>query len=307
MSRAIVADVRRIDIATALRRIVVLLVISSSSVVGAEEVDSIVARADQLFAERRDIGQVRGLAKSEPIGEIVMLYEQAAAARPDDLAIALKLLIALEYKAIHALPKGRAGALARRPVVNRGIAVCEDALDRTATRFGDREELYGASVAEIRAKGVDVPVLAEVYFWCANHWVARSLDRGIRAAVDEGTVGTVYEHTNQVLRLDPSVRQGGGYRFLAQLHIVVPRETGKTDWADPEKAIDAMEQAEAIAPGDPHNKLFLAQVLMRARPNEKERIRSLLLEASNLVPRSERVCEDWDLKNGADRYLAAMK
>jgi len=267
----------------------------------AQPAAELIEKADVLY-EARAVNQVRGLASREPIGEVVDLYERALAAEPENLAISWKLLQALEYKGIHALPEG---APERCPVFDRAREVCERALDQVATHFGGRDGLYRTSPQDLRSRGIDPVVLSGVYLWGAIDWAAWAKCHGKMAAVLQGVAGKIHDYTNQILALDPAYREGAGYRLLAQLHISVPYVPFVTGWVDPDKAVVAMDQAEAVAPGDPHNKLFLAEVLLVVDPRRSTEIERLLRETSSLVPRPDRVAEDWELKNKADELLAA--
>jgi len=266
----------------------------------AESIAELVAKADALYAVRGE-GQVRGLATRQPIGEVVELYEQALAGDPENLTTVWKLLQALEYKGIHALP---AGSPEQRPIFERARVVCERALDQVATGFGGREALYRVKPEELRSRGIDPVVLAGIYLWGAIDWAAWAKCEGTLAAVWQGVAGRLLEYTKQVIALDPGHREGAGYRLLAQIHISVPYIPLVTGWVDPETALVAMEEAEAIAPGDPHNKLFLAEVLLDTRAQRRPEIERLLRETSSLIPRPDRVSEDWELKNKADELLA---
>jgi tetratricopeptide (TPR) repeat protein len=276
-----------------------LLIVLVGPPVAAEAASEWVARADALYRLRGE-GQVEGLARSEPIGEVVALYERAAAMDPDDLGITWKLLQALEYQGIHALPEN---APERRPIFDRATEVCESAIDRVAAKLGGRDALYRATREELERRGIDPTQLAGVYLWGAFDTAAWAREHGTLAAVMAGVAGRLHEYAKQVIALDPGIREGAGYRLLAQLHISVPRVPFVTSWVDPEEAFVAMAKAEEIAPGDPHNRLFLAEVLLQVRPDRRDEAEGLLRATSRLEPRADRVAEDWELKNKADELL----
>lgn len=268
--------------------------------IASDDASALVARADALYLRRGD-GQVRGLARAEPIGEVVVLYERAAEMAPDDLEVTWKLLQALEYQGIHALP---ADAPERRPIFDRAKEVCESAIERVAAKVGGHEALDRATRTDLERRGIDPTHLAGIYLWGAFDTAAWARAHGTLAALLDGVPGRLHHYAKRVIALDPEMREGAGYRLLAQLHISVPRVPFVTGWVDPEEALLAMERAEEIAPGDPHNALFLAEVLLEARPDRREEAERLLRVTSSLEPRPDRVAEDWELKNKADELLA---
>lgn len=113
-------------------------------------------------------------------------------------------------------------------------------------------------------------------------------------------------------RVDPAIAEGvvqayAGWRILGRLHTQVPKIPRFTDWVDRDQRIELLRRANAAAPGDPRNPLFLAEALLADRPEEKEQTLALLRGVAVRTPSPQALVEESEMVADARRLLAGAE
>lgn len=255
------------------------------------------ARADAAWAER-DRDARDGVARPGPIRAALGLYEDALAARPDDLEARWKLLRALHF----AGDFSEQSEPGRRALFERATRAAEAGLERLAARTGGvrLEELGPEAVAaRVAAAGLDRRDVARLYFWAAIDWGAWSRTRGLLAAVGEGVANRLHDYTQVALALEPGYEDGAALRLLGRLHAELPRVPFVSGWVDRERALPLVEQAYAMDPEHPGNQLLLALTLLDLAPARHDEALALLARVKELTPRPDERVEDLSLRDAA--------
>ena len=231
-------------------------------------------------------------------------YERAVEAAPEDLEAHRKLLEALYFLGEHVA----SGSDERREVFDRGKAAGEAALDRVAAAGGiDREELGRLEPAG-RAARISGPVhretAAALHLWTAVHWGLWADVYGALAAVREGVAGTVRDHAETAIALDPKVERGGPHRVLGRLHAEAPKVPFFTGWIDRGRALEELERAVELGPDEPLNRLYLAEAILEHRRRRTEDALVQLRAILERPPAPPRAVEETAAQRTARRILA---
>ena len=94
-----------------------------------------------------------------------------------------------------------------------------------------------------------------------------------------------------VIDLDERYSHGGGHRLLGRLHALAPRVPFFTGWIRRDTAVAELERALELAPEDPYNQLYLAEVLLAERPARRDEARRLLSQLLASPAPPDRVVE----------------
>jgi len=264
----------------------------------AEPPDALVARGDAAW-ERRAEGRRGDRADTEPIGEAVSAYERALEASPDSIAIRERLLRALYFQGQYATD----GA-PRRAIHARGRELAEEGIGRLAADLGRATPLDVRSPEETAAAVAARPESAALFFWAAGHlglWAEMS---GVFAAARQGVAGKIRDYAQTAVLIDERYETAGGHRILGRLHTETPRIPLITGWVDRNFAVASLERALALAPGDPWNRLYMADALLRFRPRRRDEAAAMVEALIADLPRPGKILEDEKTLADARRLLA---
>ena len=250
-----------------------------------ESAESLVARGNEAW-ERRAEGRRDGRADAGPIGEAVQAYEKALATAPGSIAIRARLLRALYFQGRFATTEGGP----RRAVYARGRDLAEEGIDRLAADLGSPlDPHHPTRTAAAAAERKDA---VSLFFWAAAHWGLLGESVGVFTAARQGVVGKVRDHAEVVIRIDDRYEAAGGLRIRGRLHTEAPRIPLVTGWVDRDVAVSSLERAVQLAPGEPLNRLYLAESLLRYRPRRRDEAIALLERLLAEPPRPGWLMED---------------
>lgn len=264
---------------------------------GAAEGDPL-ARGDAAWARRAE-GSSGGRAAPGPIAEAIAAYEEAVRAAPESLEARWKLLRALYFQGDYVA----ADTAAKREVFGRGRTLQEETLDLVARKVGGRERLDAMEPEAVVRAYAGSPEVARVFFWGAVHWGRWAEAFGKMAAARQGVGGRLLRYGQIVVGLDPLYDDAGGRRLLGGLHAKAPRIPFLTGWVDREFAVEELTRAVADGPGDPFNRLHLAEALLDHAPARRQEALRLLREVAAVEPRPEEWVEDTAAREQAAALL----
>jgi tetratricopeptide (TPR) repeat protein len=268
---------------------------------GASAAGTDLAAGDAAWALRA-VGEIDGRAPGGPIAGAVAAYTRALGADPMDLEARWKLLRALHYEAKFS----EIGQTHAEILWEEAIRVSDESVEHVAKVAGARlEKLAGVEQeALIVDRGLPGNPLARIYFWSGVIWSAWSQQAGIVSAIRKGVATRVRDYAQTALQLEPDYLGGGPYRLLGRMHALVPRIPFLTGWVDRSRAVPLLEQAYALAPWHPENRLLLALTLEELAPEREAEALALLWEVAQLRPRDSMRVEDLNLREQAREHLA---
>jgi len=261
-----------------------------------------VARGDSAWARRAE-GEREGRPLPGPIGEALRSYESALSARPRSLEARWKLLRALHFAGDFSARDEQQS----RPIFDRAREVSEQGLDLLAHEVGSRVRLEEIDPGEIQgwlaAADVSSSDVARLYFWSAINWGAWSRNAGLLSAVRQGVANRIHRYTLVTIALEPEYDEGGAFRLLGRLHGELPRVPFVSGWVDRDESIPLLEQAYAMAPQNPGNRLLLALTLLDLAPERRAEALALLKQVEGLTPRTSMRIEDLAMRREARARL----
>ncbi len=258
-----------------------------------------IERGDAAW-ERRAEGHRGDRASPGPIAAAAAAYEEALTVDPGAPAATWRLLRALYFQGDYAT----ADRDAKARLYDRGKAACGAALERLAREVPGFEGVEGATAGTLSARLGDRPDAARLFFWCAVNWGLWGENHGKLAAARAGVASKVRDFCLATIALDGRTEQGGGHRILGRLHSEAPEIPFITGWVDRETAIAELRRANAIAPDDPINRIFLAEALLdHGDARQQEDAWAILTALGRLEPRPEKAVEDERVRRLAREHL----
>jgi len=153
----------------------------------------------------------------------------------------------------------------------------------------DKKTLFdkGKTIGEKMA--AKYPHSAAIKYWLAAQYGKWAKAYGPIKAAREGLADKVHKLAEDVVSIDPTYNEGGGYALLGLLHYHAPYIPFFLTWPDDEIALENLKKAMLAAPS-PANKLCYA----RAIEDSGRHIESinLLKETIQMNARAEKLIED---------------
>lgn len=169
----------------------------------------------------------------------------------------------------------------------------------------DLQKKYFDQAKEWGQKGLEeFPESIGIHLWTAIVWGVWGEAYGIFAAAREGVAGKVREHSQKVIDLDETYKQGAGYRVLGRLHFKAPKIPFVLGWPSKKKAVEYLEKAYEISSDHIMTVKYLAEALYKV--GEKERAVELMNTVLDMGE-SGGVVEDTVAKHNAKQLLEEWK
>jgi tetratricopeptide (TPR) repeat protein len=140
-----------------------------------------------------------------------------------------------------------------------------------------------------------------VNLWSAVLWGSWAEVYGKTKAAKKGVAGKIRKLCEKVIELDSTFNDAGGYRVLGRLHFKSPRIPLILGWPSKKKAVEYLQKADRIAPGNLFTKLYLAEALYKRK--EKDRAVELIEEILDAEEASVGVVETAYIKEEAEEDL----
>jgi hypothetical protein len=231
---------------------------------------------------RRAEGSRGPLADPAPIEAATAAYRRARSADPDSIPAAVGLLRSLFLRGGFT----DADADTRKRVFEEAKQAASEAVERLEARLGDPGG--AARLAALR----DVPGAAVLYLWAGVSWGQWALSTSKLSAARQGAAGRIRELGETSLALDPALEQGSAHVLLGRLHDQGPRIPFLSFWISREAALEHLETAHALSPGNSVARFFLADAILRRAPQRRAEAVRLLSECAAARPRPEYAVED---------------
>lgn len=232
----------------------------------------------------------------EAVEEAVAVWRQAVSRDPDHPGLRARLLQALHFQGEYLIE----GDDARRQHFAAARELAEEGFERLARRLGGPEALEGLEAGEradalrrlVDGSGWTAMDLAGLHLQGAIVWGKWAERVGAFKAAREGVAGELRTLAGTALALDETFGDAGPHRFLGRLHSEAPKIPFFTGWVDRDEAVRHLERAVELAPEEPQNLLFLAEVLEERRPDRRGEARELLRGLADRAPRPDHLLED---------------
>jgi hypothetical protein len=252
--------------------------------------------AGAALYERRAEGALGPVASTVPIEGAIAAYRRGLVLDPESTEGVVGLLRALFFRG------GFTGADAetRRRVFGEAREVAAAAVERLEDRVGDRKG--EARLAFLR----EAPGSASLYLWAGVSWGQWALATSKLAAARQGAAGRIRDLAETSLALDGGLEQGSAYVLLGRLHDQSPRIPFFTFWISRKKAIQSLETAHAMSPGNTVAQYYLAEALLHHAPERRAEAMRLLSECAASAPRPEFPVEDAHYAAQSRRRLAGL-
>ncbi|MCH8902784.1 MAG: hypothetical protein IIA45_02580 [Bacteroidetes bacterium] len=214
----------------------------------------------EWWAKRAD-GAVGTNAKTGPISNAINYFEKAIKNRSVEEEVAIELIRSYYFKATFVpMSKDR-----RKEIYNKG-------------------RIFGENMIK------KYPDSAPLKFWLAAHWGKWAQAYGALAAAKEGVADKIRSLSEDVIRLDPTYYDGGGYQILGLVHQYTPRIPFLLTWPSNNEALIYMKRATKISPNHIGNNFCLAKLLFK----KGQRVKAIIIleKTVKLKPRQNKLIED---------------
>jgi hypothetical protein len=218
---------------------------------------------------------------------------------PENLEARWKLLRALHFKGEFVLESKKD----RHDLYKWGRDIADTGRLQIEARYGLRKGFFRTKPEDVVASVGDQADVAEYCFWAAANWGLWGHYSGKMISALTGLVYKIRQLAEIMVLMDESIENGGGHRLLGQFHARVPRVPFFTWWADKDLAISELRLSLQLAPNDLLSKMYLAQALLKFRPEESKEAINLLYDIVNGIPNPERLVEDIEVIKNAKVLL----
>jgi tetratricopeptide (TPR) repeat protein len=259
-----------------------------------------IAAGDRAWAQRAE-GQRGSRAAAEPIQKAIDAYTRALVADPENLNARWKLLRAFYFKGEFVLDDDKE----RLALYQTGREIAEAGRLQIESAYGLGKGMFNLQPTAVADAVGDQPAVAEFCFWAAANWGLWGQYSGKIISALTGLVNRLRQFAEIMVLMDESVENGGGHRLLGRLHTRVPRIPFITWWVDRDLAISELRLSLQVAPDSLLSKIFLAEALLKFRPEEKPEALNLLREISESDPDPDRLVEDTRVIEDTRLLLAA--
>ncbi len=250
-------------------------------------VEGDIAAGDRAWAQRAD-GHLGSRAAPEPIQAAIDAYSRALIGAPGNLDARWKLLRAYHFKGEFVLQESGE----RLELFRQGREIARAGQEQIEEDFGLSGGLLRMEPADVaNAVGGDTAV-GEFLFWGAANWGLWAQYSGKIMAAIWGVVGRLRQYANIMVLMDEHIEDGGAHRLLGRFLAVVPKIPIFTGWVDRDQAIRELRLSLEVAPDSLLSKIFLAEALLKFRPDEKQEAIGLLREIVASDPDPGRLVED---------------
>lgn len=256
------------------------------------------ARGDQAWSQRAE-GHQGYRAAAEPIQKAINAYRSALTAEPGNLEARWKLLRAFHFKGEFVLEKNtrRDWFIEGREITRAGILQIEQ-------EYGLSKRLFRMKPEELASAVGKQAVVGEFFFWGSANWGLWGQYSGKLISALTGVVNKIRLFSETMVLMDDSIENGGAHRLLGRFNARVPRIPFITWWVDHDLAISELRLSLQVAPDSLLSQIYLAEALLKFRPDESEEAMRLLNNIIKSDPDPERLVEDIKVIEDARTLLA---
>jgi hypothetical protein len=231
--------------------ILILLIVSFSTVSGEE---NLIRIADNLF-DRRAEGSTSRRALIDPANNSLKAYNHAITIYPDTISLHWKRLRAFHFL----IEFADLTDSSQTELIDSAKSAADSAMLKIeAVCFKNPRSSKKNTINTLNCLSSDV---ASTYFWsaiCIGIW-SRSQE-GLATKLK--STKRIFNYAEQALAIDPTVDRGGSQRLLSVLHGTIPKVPFITGFIDKQKALTLVDDALALYPNHPGNRLLKATAMM---------------------------------------------
>ncbi|MDT8317067.1 MAG: hypothetical protein RQ824_03615 [bacterium] len=197
--------------------------------------EGLISQGDRYYAGRAE-GNKGNVAAKEPIAKALAAYIEAyeAGAKSPDLAV--KILKSSYFYSVNTDIESDE----KKAVLQRAIDIGSEMIEKH-------------------------PDHAALNYQMAGCWGTWGEVNGIIASARKGVADKVKLFAEKVVRLDPALEEGGGFRTMGRLHFKAPYIPFILSWPDKEEAIRFYVKAIERGPQNLTNHLFYAESLYKEK------------------------------------------
>ena len=226
-------------------------------------------------------------AAAEPIDRAIGAYRKVLLAEPENLEARWKLLRAFHFKGEFVLERG-----ARLDLFREGREIAKTGISQIEQAYGFEKSLFKMKPHELaNAVNKDV-VVGEFFFWGSASWGLWGQYSGKLISALTGVVNKIRLFSETMVLMDDSIENGGAHRLLGRFNARVPRIIFFTFWVDRDLAISELRLSLKVAPDSLLSQGYLAEALLKFRPEKKDEARALLQHIVKSKPDPEMLVEE---------------
>jgi len=279
--------------------LIICLACAFNSVPALATADEAMGAGDLAWAQRAE-GHQGSRAALAPIQAAIDAYVLVLDEDPENLEARWKLLRALYFKGEFVLQNDSE----RLALYKTGREIAEVGRLQIESENGLSKGFFHTQPAEVvNAVGNQADV-AEFCFWAAANWGLWGQYSGKLISALAGLVNKVRQFAEVMVLMDDSIENGGGHRLLGHFNARVPRIPIFTWWVDRDLAISELRLSLQVAPDSLLSRIFLAEALLKFRPEEKHEALNLLQGIVKSDPDPDRLVEDTRAIEDARALLA---
>lgn len=276
------------------------VLVSTPAMVLAGPVDDI-AMGDQAWTQRAD-GHQGSQAAAEPIETAINAYRRALTAAPNSLEARWKLLRAFHFKGEFVLKVKKD----RHELYIEGREIAKTGVLQIERDYGLDKGLFRMKPEAVANAVGNQAAVAEFFFWASANWGLWGQYSGKLISALTGVVNKIRQFAEVMVLMDESVEDGGAHRLLGHFNARVPRIPFLTWWVDRDLAISEIRLSLKVAPGNLLSKYYLADALLKFRPEQEEEAISLLRDIVERDPDPKRLVEDTKVIEDTRAQLANL-
>lgn len=244
------------------------------------------ARGDLAWTQRAQ-GHQASRAAAEPIQRAINAYRKVLLAEPENLEARWKLLRAFHFKGEFVLERS-----ARLDLFREGREIAKTGILQIEQTYGFEKSLFRMKPHELaNAVNKDV-VVGEFFFWGSASWGLWGQYSGRLISALTGVVNKIRLFSETMVLMDDSIENGGAHRLLGRFNAMVPRIPIFTFWVDRDLAISELRLSLEVAPNSLLSQVYLAEALLKFRPEKKSEALALLRHIVKSKPDPEMLVEE---------------
>ena len=264
--------------------------------------DDDISMGDQAWTRRAE-GHQGSRAALDRIQKAINAYQRALITEPGNLEARWKLLRAFHFKGEFVLENNET----RLELFKEGREITKTGILQIEQEYGLSKDLFRMKPAELANAVGKQAVVGEFFFWGSANWGLWGQYSGKLISALTGVVNKIRLFSETMVLMDDSIENGGAHRLLGRFNTRVPRIPFFTWWVDHDLAISELRLSLEVAPSSLLSKIYLAEALLKFRPEEKKEALDLLQHIVRSDPSPDRLVEDTSVIEDARVLLASEK
>ena len=226
-----------------------------------------------LAYNKRAEGGSGELARKDPINQAISYFTDAAQIIDSELKASVYLLKSFYFKGKYVAKTEKE----KKNIYDKGKSLAEEMIEK-------------------------FPKSVELRYWYLVNLGSWAEIYGVLPAAREGVADIMRNQSLEIINLDSTYENGGGYFMLGVVHLKSPRIPIFLSWPSNAKAIEHLARAFEIGNSTPSQTVYLAQALKKNGNDSKAH--KLLKDLIDLPLLSDQLVESYEQKQIAKKLLA---